>query len=56
MRYVELRWHTDNDGDRLTPDAADTAKAGRKAASTGREVASSRWMRGLARAGLLRGE
>ena len=54
MRYVELRRHTDNDGDRLTPDAADTAKrAGRKAASTGREVASSRWMRGLARAGLL---
>ena len=54
MRYLELRWHTDNDGDRMTPDPADTAKkAGRKAASTGREVASSRWMRGLARAGLL---
>jgi Domain of Unknown Function (DUF1206) len=54
MRYLELRRHTDNDGERLTSDAADTArKAGRKAASTGREVASSRWMRGLARAGLL---
>jgi len=39
---------------RDSPDAADMAKkAGRKAASTGREVASSRWMRGLARAGLL---
>jgi len=39
---------------RDSPDAADMAKkAGRKAASTGREVASSRCMRGLARAGLL---
>src|SRR5258705_12772202 len=39
---------------RDSPDAADMAKkAGRKTASTGREVASSRWMRGLARAGLL---
>jgi len=38
----------------VSPDAADTARrAGRKAASTGREVVSSRWMRGLARAGLL---
>ena len=38
----------------VSPDAADTVKrAGREVASTGREVASSRWMRGLARAGLL---
>jgi Domain of Unknown Function (DUF1206) len=35
-------------------EAADTAKrAGRKADSAGREVASSPWMRGLARAGLV---
>jgi hypothetical protein len=65
MRYEDLRRQTDNDGDRLpaheaaepapaSQDAADTAKrAGRKAASTGREVASSPFMRGLARAGLL---
>jgi hypothetical protein len=65
MRYEELRRHTDSDGDRLpapgaaasapaSPDAADAAKrAGRKAAWTGREVASSPFMRGLARAGLL---
>jgi Domain of Unknown Function (DUF1206) len=35
-------------------DAADTAKrAGREAGRAGREVASSRWMRGLARGGLV---
>ena len=38
----------------VSQDAADTAKrAGRQAERTGREVVSSRWMRGLARAGLL---
>jgi hypothetical protein len=57
MRYEELRQHTDNNGDRPAPHEADATdsvrRAERKAASTGREVASSRWMRGLARAGLL---
>jgi Domain of Unknown Function (DUF1206) len=65
MRYEELRRPTDHDDDRRTPrgagtaasrgsDAVDTAeRAGREVAETGREVASSRWMRGLARAGLL---
>src|SRR5689334_3286465 len=57
MRYEELGGQTDHDDDRLTSrgaDAADTAeRAGREVASAGREVASSRWMRGLARAGLL---
>jgi Domain of Unknown Function (DUF1206) len=65
MRYEELRRHTDHEGDRHSPrgadaaaprgaDAADTAeRAGREVAETGRDVASSRWMRGLARAGLV---
>jgi hypothetical protein len=57
MRYEELRRNAGHDADRLTPrgaDAADKAeRAGREVASAGREVASSRWMRGLARAGLL---
>jgi hypothetical protein len=65
MGYQELRRPTGNDVNRLpaheaaapapaSPDTADTAKqAGRKAASTGREVVSSPFMRGLARAGLL---
>jgi hypothetical protein len=60
MRYEELRRPADHDDDRPTPpgaganDAANTAeRAGREVAETGREVASSRWMRGLARAGLL---
>jgi len=57
MRYEELRRQTDNDDDRVTPrgaDAVDTAeRAGREVASAGRDVASSRWLRGLARAGLL---
>jgi hypothetical protein len=38
----------------VPPDPATTAKrAGRKAGAAGRKVASSRWMRGLARAGLV---
>ena len=57
MRYEELRQHTDHDDDRPISrgaDAADKAeRAGREVAETGRAVASSRWMRGLARAGLL---
>ena len=57
MRYEEMRRQTDHDDDRLDPTgegAAETAeRAGREVAETGREVASSRWMRGLARAGLL---
>jgi len=57
MRYEELRQPAGHEEHRPTPcgaDAAGTAgRAGRKVASTGREVASSRWMRGLARAGLL---
>jgi hypothetical protein len=65
MRYEELRRHTDHDDDRDSPrgadaatpretDAANTAeRAGREVAETGREVVSSRWMRGLARGGLL---
>jgi len=59
MRYEEQqasRTGTCRGGEpaRGLPDAAGTAKrAGRKAGSAGREVASSRWMRGLARAGLV---
>ena len=57
MRYEELHRHAGHDDDRLTPRGTDTAdkagRAGREVASAGREVASSRWMRGLARAGLL---
>lgn len=57
MRYEELRRHTNHDDDRLPPRGADAAgaaeRAGREVAETGRDVASSRWMRGLARAGLL---
>jgi len=65
MRNEQLGRPTGNDSDRLpahgaaapapaSPDATDHAKrAGRKVASTGRDVASSPFMRGLARAGLL---
>jgi hypothetical protein len=57
MRYEQLHQQAGNDEDGPTPrgaDAADAAeRAGREVASAGREVVSSRWMRGLARAGLL---
>ena len=57
MRHHEVHRHTDHDDDRLTSRRSDVAytaeRAGREVASTGREVVSSRWMRGLARAGLM---
>ena len=57
MRYEEMRRQTDHDDDRVGQPGEGAAKtaqrAGREVAETGREVVSSRWMRGLARAGLL---
>lgn len=47
-------YHSGSEAMPVVPDAADTAKrAGRRARSAAREAASSRWMRGLARGGLV---
>ncbi|HYZ55759.1 MAG TPA: DUF1206 domain-containing protein [Streptosporangiaceae bacterium] len=47
-------YHSGSEATPVVPDAAGTAKrAGRRARSAGREAASSRWMRGLARGGLV---